>query len=86
MKADSTRIFAGAGAAPSMQGTAALGGLFRHTGDDWEALDNGLPAGVEVHAILTRPDNPDVIFAGTQNGPYRSTDGGDRWHKLDSPI
>jgi photosystem II stability/assembly factor-like uncharacterized protein len=85
MKAGSTRIFAGAGAAPSMPGTAARGGLFRHMGGDWQALDNGLPAGVEVHAILTRPDNPDVIFAGTQDGPYRSTDGGDRWHKLNFP-
>src|ERR1700676_3666679 len=87
MNAGSTRIFAGAGAAPSMRGTAARGGLFRHTQGDgaWVALDDGLPAGVEVHAILTRPDDPNVIFAGTQDGPYRSTDGGDHWHKLNFP-
>jgi hypothetical protein len=49
MKAGSTRIFAGAGAAPSMRGTAALGGLFRHTGRDgaWVVLDNGL----DVYAV-----------------------------------
>ncbi len=57
MKAGSTRIFAGAGAAQSMQGAAARGGLFRRMGHGgaWEALSNGLPPGAEVHAILTRP-------------------------------
>ena len=48
-------------------------------------LDNGLPASAEVHAILVRPDDPNVVFAGTQDGPYRSTDGGDHWHKSDFP-
>jgi photosystem II stability/assembly factor-like uncharacterized protein len=87
MNAETTRIFAGAGAAPSRNGTASVAGLFRRTVGDgaWEALDNGLPAGAEVHAILARPDDPDVIFAGTADGPYRSTDGGDHWHKLDFP-
>ena len=70
-----------------MQGAAGRGGLFKRGpgAGAWVALDNGLPAGVEVHAILVRPDNPNVIFAGTQDGPYRSTDSGDHWHKLDFP-
>jgi hypothetical protein len=82
-----TGIFVGAGAAPSMQGTAARGGLFRRMGGDgaWEALVNGLPVNAEVHAVLARPDDLNVIFAGTQDGPYRSTDGGDHWHKLNFP-
>ena len=88
MKTGSRRILAGAGAAASMQGAAAHGGLFRHTGrggGSWQALDDGLPADAEVHAILVRPEDPDVIFAGTQDGPYRSSDGGDHWHKLKFP-
>ena len=87
MDAGITRIFAGAGAAPSRNGTASRGGLFRRAAGDgaWEALENGLPAGAEVHAIATRPDDPNVIFAGTQDGPYRSKDGGDHWHKLNFP-
>jgi hypothetical protein len=51
----------------------------------WEALVNGLPVNAEVHAVLARPDDLNVIFAGTQDGPYRSTDGGDHWHKLNFP-
>ena len=26
-----------------------------------------------------------VVVAGTEDGPYRSTDGGDHWHKLNFP-
>lgn len=82
-----TRIFAGAGAARSQNGSPTRGGLFRHDGNgsDWEALTNGLPADAEVHAILVRPDNPNEIFAGTNDGPYRSTDGGDHWRRLNFP-
>ena len=31
------------------------------------------------------PGKPGVIYAGTQNGPYRSTNQGDSWEKLDYP-
>ena len=87
MNAGSDTHFRGRGRRPFTQGTAARGGLFRRIVGDggWEALDNGLPAGAEVHAVLARPDDPDVIFAGTEDGPYRSTDGGDHWHKLNFP-
>jgi photosystem II stability/assembly factor-like uncharacterized protein len=63
------------------------GGLFRcNSGeDDWEKLSVGLPENVEARVILVHPNNPDVIFVGTQDGPYRSTDGGDHWQRLDFP-
>ena len=62
------------GGAPSREGIPLRGGLFRCTagGDGWEALSAGLPQNAEVHVILVHPDNPDVIFVGTQDGPYRS--------------
>ena len=87
MNEGTTRIFAGAGAARSQNGTTTRGGLFRRSANegDWEALVNGIPAGAEFHAIMARPDAPNVIFAGTNDGPYRSTDGGDHWHKLGTP-
>ncbi len=87
MNAVATRIFAGAGAARSQHGTETRGGLFRYSDDggDWAGLTDGLPAKAEVHAILVRPDNPNEIFAGTQDGPFRSTDGGDRWQQLSFP-
>ncbi|MDT5368830.1 MAG: hypothetical protein QOC62_3261, partial [Mycobacterium sp.] len=71
MKNGKTRIFAGAGAAPSREGVLLRGGLFRcAAGDDsWEALDTGLPQNAEVHVILVHPIDPDVIFVGTQDGP-----------------
>jgi photosystem II stability/assembly factor-like uncharacterized protein len=82
-----TRIFAGAGALMSPTGAATRGGLFRRDAGagEWEALGNGLPDNAEVRAILVHPGSPDVIFAGTQDGPYRSIDGGNNWQRLDFP-
>jgi photosystem II stability/assembly factor-like uncharacterized protein len=87
LKNGKTRIFAGAGAAPSREGVLLRGGLFRCIAGDnsWEALGAGLPQNAEVHVILAHPTNPDVIFVGTQDGPYRSTDGGDHWQRLGFP-
>ncbi|MSP04727.1 MAG: hypothetical protein EXR05_05710 [Acetobacteraceae bacterium] len=82
-----THIFAGAAAAISPKGSALRGGLFRCQAGDgaWESLTAGLPPEVEVRAILVHPTNPDLIFVGTQDGPYRSRDGGDHWERLDFP-
>lgn len=87
MKSGETRIFAGAGAALSPSGQRSRGGLFRRTtgGGAWEALSHGLPDNLEVHAILVHQFQPSTIDAGTQDGPYRSTDGGDTWRRLGFP-
>jgi photosystem II stability/assembly factor-like uncharacterized protein len=63
------------------------GGLFRRTPGDgeWGALSAGLPDKVEVRAIAVHAHNHDVAYAGTQDGPYRSTDGGNRWERLGFP-
>jgi photosystem II stability/assembly factor-like uncharacterized protein len=63
------------------------GGLFRTTAGDgqWQALTRGLPENVEVRAIAVHPGDADVIYAGTQDGPYRSIDGGERWERLGFP-
>jgi photosystem II stability/assembly factor-like uncharacterized protein len=77
-----TRIFAGAGHSPS-----GASGLFRReVGDgEWQALTAGLPENVEVRAIAPDPQDRDVIYVGTQDGPYRSTDGGENWVRLGFP-
>jgi photosystem II stability/assembly factor-like uncharacterized protein len=82
-----TRIFAGAGYSVSRAGVQLRGGLFRRSPEDagWQTLRAGLPEKVEVRAIAVHPQNPDVIYVGTQDGPYRSTDGGDRWERLGFP-
>ena len=73
------------GGARSKQGT--MGGIFRRAvGDDrWEPLTKGLPEGANVYSITVHPTSPDTVFVGTQRGPYRSTDRGERWDRLDFP-
>jgi hypothetical protein len=44
-----------------------------------------LPENVEARAFAVHPDRAGVIYAGTQDGPYRTTDGGERWERLGFP-
>jgi photosystem II stability/assembly factor-like uncharacterized protein len=62
-------------------------GLYRMAvGDDrWELLTRGLPEAPAIRAIVTRPADADTVYVGTQHGPYRSTDHGEHWDKLDVP-
>src|SRR5260370_38435364 len=85
--ADTSRVsHVYAGVARSARDT--IGGIFRRaTGDErWTQLTNGLPDATDVQAITIHPENPDVIYAGTNNGPYRSTDRGDHWERLGFPY
>ena len=55
-------------------------------GDDrWELATRGLPEAPAIRAIAPHPEHPDIVYVGTQHGPYRSTDHGERWEKLDVP-
>jgi photosystem II stability/assembly factor-like uncharacterized protein len=68
-------------------GRPVQSGLYRMAvGDDrWELLSRGLPEAPAVRAIVTHPDDADTVYVGTQHGPYRSTDHGAHWDKLDVP-
>jgi photosystem II stability/assembly factor-like uncharacterized protein len=59
-------------------------GLYRmEVGDKrWELLTRGLPDAPAIRAIVTDPEQPDTVYVGTQDGPYRSTDHGDHWEKV----
>jgi photosystem II stability/assembly factor-like uncharacterized protein len=48
-------------------------------------LTKGLPDKVEARYLMVHPGAPNVVYAGTQAGPYRSTDGGDSWTALALP-
>ena len=63
------------------------GGLMRLAdGDDrWQSMTNGLPDQPQVRALAVHPNDPAVIYAGTQLGPYRSDDRGEHWEALESP-
>ena len=67
---------------------AETGGIYRLApgGADWRELTAGLPEAPSVCGLAIHPDHPEVIFAGTQNGPYRSLNRGDTWERLDYPA
>lgn len=67
---------------------AESNGLYRLApgAESWEELTNGLPDDPIVPGVAVHPSNPSIIYAGTQNGPYRSTDRGDHWERLDYPA
>lgn len=64
-----------------------LGGLFRQEvgAREWRHLTSGLPEKVEVRVIAIHPHNPQVVYVGTQAGPYRSADHGEHWERLAFP-
>jgi photosystem II stability/assembly factor-like uncharacterized protein len=39
-----------------------------------------------VRALVSHPEDPHVLFAGTEQGLYRSLDGADNWTRVDSPL
>lgn len=82
-----TRIFAGAGRGEGSSRNRYQGGLYRRLAGEaqWQAVTAGLPEGCEVRTIAVHPQNPQILFVGTQDGPYRSIDGGDRWERLGFP-
>src|SRR2546422_2193874 len=82
-----TRIYAGAAHWSVGEQTPDRGGLRRRASNDdgWQHLDDGLPGDVEVRALAIHPRDSQVIYAGTQYGPYRSVDGGDHWTALGLP-
>ncbi|HYH40841.1 MAG TPA: hypothetical protein VD867_02565 [Burkholderiales bacterium] len=82
-----TTIFAGAGHYATGGGERYRGGLFRTSSDDgeWRAVTAGLPENVEARAFAVHPDDSRVIFTGTQDGVYRSTDGGEHWERTGFP-
>jgi len=78
-----THVYVGAGRFTG----GSLSGLFRHAvGEEgWTQVTKGLPEPASVQAITVHPDTPDVVYIGTQDGPYRSIDRGERWERLGFP-
>src|SRR2546425_11227846 len=68
-------------------GRPVKSGLYRMpSGDDrWELVTRGLPEAPAIRAIATHPEHAEVVYVGTQAGPYRSTDHGEHWERLDVP-
>ena len=73
---------------PHVYAGAGTGGLFRKSpGQDyWEELTNGLPPSPEVRVVAVHPIHPEILYAGTQAGLFKSRDRGDHWSRLDMPA
>lgn len=60
----------------------AIGSLFKlEPGGEWQQVSD-IPADASVQAITPHPTREDVIYLATRKGVFRSTDGGDSWHRL----
>jgi photosystem II stability/assembly factor-like uncharacterized protein len=72
-------------AGETVPGRPVKSGLYRMAvGDDrWELVTRGLPEAPAIRAIATHPERPEIVYAGTQHGPYRSPDHGEHWEELD---
>lgn len=79
-------VYAGL-AGETAPGREIKSGLYRMAADNggWELVTQGLPAAPAIRAIAVHPQQPEVVFVGTQEGPYKSTDHGEHWEKVNIP-
>jgi photosystem II stability/assembly factor-like uncharacterized protein len=62
-------------------------GIFRcDDGETFVRKSNGMFVECDVRALVAHPENPRVIYAGTNEGLYRTDDAGENWVRLDSPM
>ncbi|RUA02132.1 MAG: hypothetical protein DSY88_07770, partial [Candidatus Poseidoniales archaeon] len=68
-------------------GRTVKSGLYRlaEGETEWELKGSGLPEAPAIRALAIHPQKPEIVYAGTQEGPYRSTDHGEHWEKVNVP-
>ena len=69
-------------AGAAQPGTRDRQGLFRRNGGDWQRITAGLPDRPEIRFLTFVGER---AYAGTQDGPYASDDGGFTWRSLNLP-
>ena len=55
-------------------------------GDSWRRVSKGLWSESRVFSLTVHPTEPQTVFAGADDGVYRSDDGGRGFERLDSPM
>jgi photosystem II stability/assembly factor-like uncharacterized protein len=50
-------------------------------GESWASIVGNIPSG-PVNVIKEDPENPDILYVGTDLGVYVTLDGGQEWHSL----
>lgn len=63
-------------------------GLFRSvdSGETFVRACDGMFVECHVRALAVHPHNPKVIFLGSEQGLFRSTDGANQWSRVESPF
>ena len=73
-------VFAGVGGYYASK-QSGLAGVFRRAADEWKhALSE-----IEAFTVFVHPRDPNLVFAGTADGVYRSTDRGQNFRRADFP-
>ena len=60
--------------------------LSRDGGDSWRRVMHGLWSESRVFGLTVHPREPRTVFAGADDGLYRSEDGGQSFERLESPM
>jgi photosystem II stability/assembly factor-like uncharacterized protein len=55
-------------------------------GDTWNRVRDGLTGESRVYGLTVHPAEPCTVFAGAEDGIYKSRDGGQSFTRLDSPM
>lgn len=57
-------------------------GRSRDSGQTWQFFSTGLPTQSSVHVVVLDPTDDDVLYAGLDEGVFKSTDAGETWSRL----
>jgi photosystem II stability/assembly factor-like uncharacterized protein len=60
--------------------------LSTNSGDTWKRVQSGFWSESRIYGLTVHPTEPRTIFAGADDGIYKSTDGGQNFTQLDSPM
>jgi hypothetical protein len=63
-------------------------GLFRSTdgGRSFRRACDGMFVECHVRALAVHPRNPDILYLGSEQGLFVSTDGADSWERMGAPL
>src|SRR6266705_1203705 len=55
-------------------------------GESWRRVGKGLWSESRIFGLTVHPREPRTVFAGANDGIYKSNDGGQSFERLDSPM
>src|SRR6516165_5303258 len=56
------------------------------SGETFRRTSDGMFVECHVRALAVHPRDPRTLYAGTEQGLFRSTDGADNWTRVESPL